>query len=101
MEKKIDTCLFLQYDQCNKKMILFLCIFFGLSSFNALQTTDTVMTVKNCFTGGDEDDDDNNGNLPEASAGLRSQRLSELTMKEKTPPIPEGSAFFIFSSTNP
>uniref|UniRef100_A0A3Q2FCN0 Voltage-dependent L-type calcium channel subunit alpha n=1 Tax=Cyprinodon variegatus TaxID=28743 RepID=A0A3Q2FCN0_CYPVA len=50
---------------------------------------------------GDEDDDDNNGNLPEASAGLRSQRLSELTMKEKTPPIPEGSAFFIFSSTNP
>ncbi|XP_038149950.1 voltage-dependent L-type calcium channel subunit alpha-1D isoform X3 [Cyprinodon tularosa] len=51
--------------------------------------------------GGDEDDDDNNGNLPEASAGLRSQRLSELTMKEKTPPIPEGSAFFIFSSTNP
>uniref|UniRef100_A0A3Q2FCP7 Voltage-dependent L-type calcium channel subunit alpha n=1 Tax=Cyprinodon variegatus TaxID=28743 RepID=A0A3Q2FCP7_CYPVA len=71
------------------------------SHFNALQTTDTVMTVKNCFTGGDEDDDDNNGNLPEASAGLRSQRLSELTMKEKTPPIPEGSAFFIFSSTNP
>uniref|UniRef100_A0A3Q2C7F0 Voltage-dependent L-type calcium channel subunit alpha n=1 Tax=Cyprinodon variegatus TaxID=28743 RepID=A0A3Q2C7F0_CYPVA len=57
--------------------------------------------MKNCFTGGDEDDDDNNGNLPEASAGLRSQRLSELTMKEKTPPIPEGSAFFIFSSTNP
>uniref|UniRef100_A0A3Q2DLT7 Voltage-dependent L-type calcium channel subunit alpha n=1 Tax=Cyprinodon variegatus TaxID=28743 RepID=A0A3Q2DLT7_CYPVA len=85
----------------NSKMILFLCIFFGLGSFNALQTTDTVMTVKNCFTGGDEDDDDNNGNLPEASAGLRSQRLSELTMKEKTPPIPEGSAFFIFSSTNP
>uniref|UniRef100_A0A3B3YAC0 Voltage-dependent L-type calcium channel subunit alpha n=1 Tax=Poecilia mexicana TaxID=48701 RepID=A0A3B3YAC0_9TELE len=40
-------------------------------------------------------------NLPEAPPGPRPQRLSELTMKEKTAPIPEGSAFFIFSSTNP
>nr|XP_019944626.1 PREDICTED: voltage-dependent L-type calcium channel subunit alpha-1D-like [Paralichthys olivaceus] len=39
--------------------------------------------------------------LPEVPAGPRPQRLSELTIKEKTPPIPEGSAFFIFSSTNP
>ncbi|XP_029974310.1 voltage-dependent L-type calcium channel subunit alpha-1D [Salarias fasciatus] len=38
---------------------------------------------------------------PEAPSGPRPQRLSELTIKEKTPPIPEGSAFFIFSSTNP
>uniref|UniRef100_A0A672GMR4 Voltage-dependent L-type calcium channel subunit alpha n=1 Tax=Salarias fasciatus TaxID=181472 RepID=A0A672GMR4_SALFA len=37
----------------------------------------------------------------EAPSGPRPQRLSELTIKEKTPPIPEGSAFFIFSSTNP
>ncbi|XP_035991429.1 voltage-dependent L-type calcium channel subunit alpha-1D isoform X6 [Fundulus heteroclitus] len=52
--------------------------------------------------GGDEDDDDDdNENLPEAPPGPRPQRLSELTMKEKIPPIPEGSAFFIFSSTNP
>uniref|UniRef100_A0A672GMV3 Voltage-dependent L-type calcium channel subunit alpha n=1 Tax=Salarias fasciatus TaxID=181472 RepID=A0A672GMV3_SALFA len=36
-----------------------------------------------------------------APSGPRPQRLSELTIKEKTPPIPEGSAFFIFSSTNP
>ncbi|KAM4738208.1 LOW QUALITY PROTEIN: voltage-dependent L-type calcium channel subunit alpha-1D [Anableps anableps] len=50
---------------------------------------------------GDEEDDDDNGNLPKAPPGPRPQRLSELTMKEKTPPIPEGSAFFIFSSTNP
>ncbi|XP_047223094.1 voltage-dependent L-type calcium channel subunit alpha-1D [Girardinichthys multiradiatus] len=51
--------------------------------------------------GGDDVDDDGNESLPEAPPGPRPQRLSELTMKEKTPPIPEGSAFFIFSSTNP
>ncbi|XP_014896772.1 voltage-dependent L-type calcium channel subunit alpha-1D-like isoform X3 [Poecilia latipinna] len=50
---------------------------------------------------GDDEDDDDNRNLPEAPPGPRPQRLSELTMKEKTAPIPEGSAFFIFSSTNP
>ncbi|KAM3838498.1 LOW QUALITY PROTEIN: voltage-dependent L-type calcium channel subunit alpha-1D [Diretmus argenteus] len=43
------------------------------------------------------DDDD----LPEVPPGPRPQRLSDLSIKEKTPPIPEGSAFFIFSSTNP
>ncbi|XP_034552493.1 voltage-dependent L-type calcium channel subunit alpha-1D [Notolabrus celidotus] len=40
-------------------------------------------------------------NFTELSPGPRTQRLSELTIKEKTPPIPSGSAFFIFSSTNP
>ncbi|XP_053174295.1 voltage-dependent L-type calcium channel subunit alpha-1D isoform X3 [Scomber japonicus] len=48
-------------------------------------------------TGCNNDNDD----LPEVPPGPRPQRLSELTMKEKRPPIPEGSAFFIFSSTNP
>ncbi|XP_037540882.1 voltage-dependent L-type calcium channel subunit alpha-1D [Nematolebias whitei] len=47
---------------------------------------------------GDNDNDDTD-NLP--PLGPRPQRLAELTLKEKTPPIPEGSAFFIFSSTNP
>ncbi|XP_029995135.1 voltage-dependent L-type calcium channel subunit alpha-1D isoform X4 [Sphaeramia orbicularis] len=47
------------------------------------------------------DDEDDNEGLPEVPAGPRPQRLSELNIKEKTPPIPEGSAFFIFSSTNP
>ncbi|XP_008296455.1 voltage-dependent L-type calcium channel subunit alpha-1D [Stegastes partitus] len=47
------------------------------------------------------DDDEDNDDLPEVPSGPRPQRLSELTIKEKTPPIPEGSAFFIFSSTNP
>uniref|UniRef100_A0A8B9LH72 Voltage-dependent L-type calcium channel subunit alpha n=1 Tax=Astyanax mexicanus TaxID=7994 RepID=A0A8B9LH72_ASTMX len=46
---------------------------------------------------GSEDDEDE----PEVPPGPRPQRLSELTIKEKTPPIPEGSAFFIFSNTNP
>ncbi|XP_030639857.1 voltage-dependent L-type calcium channel subunit alpha-1D [Chanos chanos] len=44
-----------------------------------------------------EDDEEE----PEVPSGPRPQRLSELNLKEKTPPIPEGSAFFIFSSTNP
>ncbi|XP_062248852.1 voltage-dependent L-type calcium channel subunit alpha-1D [Platichthys flesus] len=44
--------------------------------------------------------DHDNEHLPEALPGPRPQRLSELTIKEKTPPIPEGSAFFIFSSKN-
>uniref|UniRef100_H2LE53 Voltage-dependent L-type calcium channel subunit alpha n=1 Tax=Oryzias latipes TaxID=8090 RepID=H2LE53_ORYLA len=51
--------------------------------------------------GDDVDDEDNNDILPEVPTGPRPQRLSELTIKEKTPPIPQGSAFFIFSSTNP
>ncbi|XP_051526097.1 voltage-dependent L-type calcium channel subunit alpha-1D [Myxocyprinus asiaticus] len=46
-------------------------------------------------TGGDEEDE------PEVPSGPRPQRLSDLSLKEKTPPIPEGSAFFIFSSSNP
>ncbi|XP_044207840.1 voltage-dependent L-type calcium channel subunit alpha-1D [Thunnus albacares] len=48
---------------------------------------------------GCNDDDDND--LPEVPPGPRPQRLSELSIKEKMPPIPEGSAFFIFSRTNP
>uniref|UniRef100_A0A8C8A5L1 Voltage-dependent L-type calcium channel subunit alpha n=1 Tax=Oryzias sinensis TaxID=183150 RepID=A0A8C8A5L1_9TELE len=54
-----------------------------------------------CFPGDDVDDEDKNDILPEVPSGPRPQRLSELTIKEKTPPIPQGSAFFIFSSTNP
>ncbi|XP_032377439.1 voltage-dependent L-type calcium channel subunit alpha-1D isoform X1 [Etheostoma spectabile] len=47
------------------------------------------------------DDDDNKGGLADIPPGPRPQRLSELSIKEKTLPIPKGSAFFIFSSTNP
>ncbi|XP_062825988.1 voltage-dependent L-type calcium channel subunit alpha-1D isoform X8 [Anolis carolinensis] len=38
---------------------------------------------------------------PEVPAGPRPRRISELNMKEKMTPIPEGSSFFIFSTTNP
>ncbi|XP_035308120.1 voltage-dependent L-type calcium channel subunit alpha-1D isoform X2 [Cricetulus griseus] len=38
---------------------------------------------------------------PEVPAGPRPRRISELNMKEKIAPIPEGSAFFILSKTNP
>ncbi|XP_077465984.1 voltage-dependent L-type calcium channel subunit alpha-1D isoform X1 [Stigmatopora argus] len=45
--------------------------------------------------------DDDNEDLPKVPVGPRPKRISELTIKEKSIPIPEGSAFFIFSSTNP
>ncbi|XP_036388954.1 voltage-dependent L-type calcium channel subunit alpha-1D-like [Megalops cyprinoides] len=45
---------------------------------------------------GEEDEDE-----PEIPVGPRPRRLSELNIKEKITPIPEGSAFFIFSNTNP
>uniref|UniRef100_A0A3B3WR18 Voltage-dependent L-type calcium channel subunit alpha n=1 Tax=Poecilia mexicana TaxID=48701 RepID=A0A3B3WR18_9TELE len=48
------------------------------------------ITILSCCFTGDDEDDDNNRNLPEAPPGPRPQRLSELTMKEKTAPIPEG-----------
>ncbi|KAK7135229.1 hypothetical protein R3I94_014018 [Phoxinus phoxinus] len=38
---------------------------------------------------------------PVVPSGPRPQRLSELSLREKTPPIPEGSAFFILSNSNP
>lgn len=47
------------------------------------------------FVGEDEKDEH------EIPSGPRPQRLSDLSLKEKTPPIPEGSAFFIFSRSNP
>lgn len=37
---------------------------------------------------------------PEVPSGPR-PAISDLVKKEKITPIPEGSAFFIFSSTNP
>ena len=45
--------------------------------------------------------EDEEEKLPEVPSVPRPQRLSDLSIKEKTPPIPEGSAFFVFSSTNP
>uniref|UniRef100_A0A8C2ABE7 Voltage-dependent L-type calcium channel subunit alpha n=1 Tax=Cyprinus carpio TaxID=7962 RepID=A0A8C2ABE7_CYPCA len=44
-----------------------------------------------------EDEEDE----PEVPSGPRPPRLSELSLREKMPPIPEGSAFFILSNTNP
>uniref|UniRef100_H3DB19 Calcium channel, voltage-dependent, L type, alpha 1D subunit, a n=1 Tax=Tetraodon nigroviridis TaxID=99883 RepID=H3DB19_TETNG len=50
----------------------------------------------------DEDNDDTAGEEedPEVPSGPRPV-ISDLVKKEKITPIPEGSAFFIFSSTNP
>ncbi|KAM4720909.1 LOW QUALITY PROTEIN: voltage-dependent L-type calcium channel subunit alpha-1D [Rhinophrynus dorsalis] len=67
------------------------------------KTTDSKVAVD------DENDDEKEGQEPdeeedeepELPAGPRPRRMSELNMKEKITPIPEGSAFFIFSNTNP
>lgn len=50
----------------------------------------------------EEDNDDTAGEEedPEVPSGPRPV-ISELVKKEKITPIPEGSAFFIFSNTNP
>ncbi|ETE66996.1 Voltage-dependent L-type calcium channel subunit alpha-1D, partial [Ophiophagus hannah] len=48
-----------------------------------------------------EEEEEEEEEEPEVPAGPRPRRISELNMKEKMTPIPEGSSFFIFSSTNP
>ncbi|XP_074140566.1 voltage-dependent L-type calcium channel subunit alpha-1D isoform X3 [Sminthopsis crassicaudata] len=52
-----------------------------------------------CDVPGEEEEEEEDE--PEVPAGPRPRRISELNMKEKIIPIPEGSAFFIFSKTNP
>ncbi|XP_070793069.1 voltage-dependent L-type calcium channel subunit alpha-1D isoform X1 [Pituophis catenifer annectens] len=48
-----------------------------------------------------EEEEEEEEEEPEVPAGPRPRRISELNMKEKMTPIPEGSSFFIFSTTNP
>ncbi|XP_040145669.1 voltage-dependent L-type calcium channel subunit alpha-1D isoform X11 [Ictidomys tridecemlineatus] len=48
-----------------------------------------------------EEEEEEEEDEPEVPAGPRPRRISELNMKEKIAPIPEGSAFFILSKTNP
>ncbi|XP_075405126.1 voltage-dependent L-type calcium channel subunit alpha-1D isoform X1 [Tenrec ecaudatus] len=50
---------------------------------------------------GEEEEEEEEEEEPEVPAGPRPRRISELNMKEKIVPIPEGSAFFILSKTNP
>ncbi|XP_056660138.1 voltage-dependent L-type calcium channel subunit alpha-1D isoform X8 [Monodelphis domestica] len=50
---------------------------------------------------GEEEEEEEEEDEPEVPAGPRPRRISELNMKEKIIPIPEGSAFFILSKTNP
>ncbi|KAM5231016.1 voltage-dependent L-type calcium channel subunit alpha-1D isoform 8-T8 [Hipposideros larvatus] len=51
--------------------------------------------------GEEEEEEEEEEDEPEVPAGPRPRRISELNMKEKIVPIPEGSAFFILSKTNP
>uniref|UniRef100_A0A4W3IKT6 Voltage-dependent L-type calcium channel subunit alpha n=1 Tax=Callorhinchus milii TaxID=7868 RepID=A0A4W3IKT6_CALMI len=56
---------------------------------------------KDPYPASDIPEDEEEEEEPEVPAGPRPQRLADLNLKEKIIPIPEGSAFFIFSSTNP
>uniref|UniRef100_S4RR30 Ion transport domain-containing protein n=1 Tax=Petromyzon marinus TaxID=7757 RepID=S4RR30_PETMA len=49
----------------------------------------------------EEEEEEEDEEEPDMPSGPRPRRLSDLNLKEKVVPIPEGSAFFIFSSTNP
>ncbi|XP_038596704.1 voltage-dependent L-type calcium channel subunit alpha-1D [Tachyglossus aculeatus] len=83
------------------------------SEVNQLANNDNKVTVDD-YRGEDEDKDpyppcdvpvgeeeEEEEDEPEVPAGPRPRRISELNMKEKIVPIPEGSAFFILSKTNP
>ncbi|XP_069795814.1 voltage-dependent L-type calcium channel subunit alpha-1D-like isoform X3 [Narcine bancroftii] len=56
---------------------------------------------KDPYPPSDVPDDDEDEDEPEVPVGPRPQRLADLNLKEKIIPIPEGSAFFLFSNTNP
>ena len=68
----------------------------------------TVLSFAPCHilcTDGESDEDENEANGTDdegtvSTVGARPRRMSELNLKEKTKPIPEGSALFIFSNTN-
>ncbi|XP_053326031.1 voltage-dependent L-type calcium channel subunit alpha-1D [Spea bombifrons] len=66
-------------------------------AIDAKVTVDEENEDGECPEPADEDDEEE----PEVPSGPRPRRMSELNMKEKITPIPEGSAFFIFSNTNP
>ncbi|XP_039766332.1 voltage-dependent L-type calcium channel subunit alpha-1D [Ornithorhynchus anatinus] len=83
------------------------------SEVNQLANNDNKVTIDD-YRGEDEDKDpyppcdvpvgeeeEEEEDEPEVPAGPRPRRISELNMKEKIVPIPEGSAFFILSKTNP
>ncbi|XP_022602399.1 voltage-dependent L-type calcium channel subunit alpha-1D-like [Seriola dumerili] len=66
---------------------------------------DTLTPTSHCLLDCKEEEEDNDDTAaeeedPEVPSGPRPV-ISELVKKEKITPIPEGSAFFIFSSTNP
>uniref|UniRef100_A0A8C5I3X4 Voltage-dependent L-type calcium channel subunit alpha n=1 Tax=Gouania willdenowi TaxID=441366 RepID=A0A8C5I3X4_GOUWI len=81
---------------CFYFIILFICgNYILLNVFLAI-------AVDNLADDDEEDNDDTAGEEedPEVPSGPR-PAISELVKKEKIIPIPEGSAFFIFSNTNP
>uniref|UniRef100_A0A3Q1G998 Voltage-dependent L-type calcium channel subunit alpha n=1 Tax=Acanthochromis polyacanthus TaxID=80966 RepID=A0A3Q1G998_9TELE len=93
---------------CIYFIILFICGNYILLNVFLAIAVDNLADAESLNTAQKEEEEakkrknnENNDELPEVPSGPRPQRLSELTIKEKTPPIPEGSAFFIFSSTNP
>uniref|UniRef100_A0A8C5FYN5 Voltage-dependent L-type calcium channel subunit alpha n=1 Tax=Gouania willdenowi TaxID=441366 RepID=A0A8C5FYN5_GOUWI len=93
---------------CIYFIILFICGNYILLNVFLAIAVDNLADAESLNTAQKEEEEakkrknnDNSELAEEVPPGPRPQRLSELTIKEKTPPIPEGSAFFIFSSTNP
>ncbi|XP_073771742.1 calcium channel, voltage-dependent, L type, alpha 1D subunit, a isoform X20 [Danio rerio] len=80
----------------------------NLADAESLNTDDTkkpdeIDEIEDEAKAGEEDEKDNaeeDEEEPDVPAGPR-PKISELVKKEKITPIPEGSAFFIFSNTNP
>uniref|UniRef100_A0A669BPG4 Voltage-dependent L-type calcium channel subunit alpha n=1 Tax=Oreochromis niloticus TaxID=8128 RepID=A0A669BPG4_ORENI len=88
---------------CIYFIILFICGNYILLNVFLAIAVDNLADAESLNTAQKEEEEakKRKNSLPEVPSGPRPQRLSELTIKEKIPPIPEGSAFFIFSSTNP
>uniref|UniRef100_A0A671YJY0 Voltage-dependent L-type calcium channel subunit alpha n=1 Tax=Sparus aurata TaxID=8175 RepID=A0A671YJY0_SPAAU len=92
---------------CIYFIILFICGNYILLNVFLAIAVDNLADAESLNTAQKEEEEakkrknNNNEDRPEVPSGPRPQRLSELTIKEKIQPIPVGSAFFIFSSTNP
>uniref|UniRef100_A0A452RG78 Voltage-dependent L-type calcium channel subunit alpha n=1 Tax=Ursus americanus TaxID=9643 RepID=A0A452RG78_URSAM len=86
---------------CIYFIILFICGNYILLNVFLAIAVDNLADAESLNTAQKEEEEEEEEDEPEVPAGPRPRRISELNMKEKIAPIPEGSAFFILSKTNP